>query len=247
MRIVGMGPGAPALMSGEAAAAIGACDLIVGYTTYIGLLGDLVAGKEVFASSMTEEVKRADHAIEAARAGRRVAVVAGGDACVYGIGGLVLERLSPGDLASIDIEVIPGITAANAAAALLGAPLMNDYLVLSLSDLLTDAALIRRRVEAAGHGDLALALYNPRSASRKDLLAETREILLRHRPASTPVGIVRLAYREGQGVTLCTLGELGELMDGIDMFSIVIIGSSLSVRKGDFIVTPRGYPAGGVR
>jgi len=241
--IVGLGPGAKDQMTGAALAALADAELVVGYRAYVELLGDLVQGKDTFTSAMTEEVERADHAIAEARAGRRVAVVASGDACVFGIGGLVLERIAASGGAEPELEIIPGVTAANAAAALLGAPLSVDYLVLSLSDILTERELILRRLAAARDGDLALALYNPMSASRRTLLPLARSLLLEARPASTPVGIVRAAYREGQRATVTTLGELGELMDTIDMSSIVIIASSRARRRGDWIVEPRGYAA----
>ncbi len=171
--------------------------------------------------------------------------MASGDACVYGLGELVLERLGGHGGSSaghgIAIDIIPGITAANAAAALLGAPLMNDYLVLSLSDLLTDAELIRKRLRAAAEGDLVVALYNPRSATRTGLIREARSILLERRPSSCPVGIVRNAYREGQRVLVTTLGELEGHYEEIDMFSVVIVGNGATFRLGNLMVSPRGY------
>ncbi len=239
--IIGLGPGERAQMTGAALGALARADLVVGYHAYVELLGDLVDGKETFTSSMMEEVERADAAIVAAQAGRTVAVVASGDACVFGLGGLVLERLSEADRDSLHMEILPGVTAANAAASLLGAPLAVDYLVLSLSDLLTDRELILRRLRAARDGDLAVVLYNPMSASRRTLLPEARRILLEARPASTPVGIVRAAYRKDQRVALTTLGELEGLMEGVDMSSVVVIASSRAERRGDWIVEPRGY------
>ena len=241
LNIVGLGPGSPDQRTPAAAAAVREADLVVGYTPYLAMASDLCAGKETFGSSMRAEEERADYAVRAAREGRKVAVVASGDACVYGIGGLVLERLNEADLERFPVRVVPGITAANAAAALLGAPFMNDYMVLSLSDLLTDRKLILRRIRAAADGDLALALYNPQSRTRRDLLAETRKILLESRPGATPVGIVRSAYRDGQEIELTTLGDFEKIIDRVDMFSLVVIGNSRSVRLGQLIITPRGY------
>jgi len=241
LNIVGIGPGSATLRTEAALAALAESDLVVGYKFYLGLISDLCAGKEIYGSSMKAETERAQYALEAARKGRRVAVVAGGDACVYGIGGLVLELMDDQDLRDIPVQVIPGISASVAAAALLGGPLMNDYVVISLSDLLTDDKLIRKRLRAAGQGDLAVALYNPQSRSRRNLLAEARKILLQYRPASVPVGVVRNAFRKDQSIMLCTLGDFDVRMEAVDMFSLVIIGDSRSKRKGPFIVTPRGY------
>lgn len=241
IRIVGFGPGSPEHRTPAAEAAIREADLVVGYGAYLDMIADLTAGKDFFGSAMTEEVERADYAIRSAAAGRRVAVVASGDACVYGIGGLVLERMTEAELAAIPVRVVPGITAANAAASILGAPFMNDYLVLSLSDLLTDRELILKRLRAAADADLAVALYNPRSVRRTELIRMAREILLPGRGPAAPVGIVKNALREGQTTLLTSLGALEAAMETIDMFSLVAIGNSSSVRRGDFIVTPRGY------
>lgn len=260
--IVGIGPGSRAMMSSAAINAISSANIVAGYTTYIELIKDLCEGKKIFSTSMMAEVERADYAITAAAAGNRVAVIASGDAGVYGLGGLVLEQIAkrtdPWHLASnhteskttadqaataegIRVEIIPGVTAANAAASLLGAPLMNDYLVLSLSDLLTDVNLIRRRLQAAADGDFVVALYNPRSATRTTLIQEARSKLLEQRLASCPVGIVRNAYRTNQNVFITTLGELDKHFETIDMFSIVIIGNSMTELFDSCMVTPRGY------
>lgn len=239
--IVGFGPGSAEHRTRAAEDAVREAELVVGYGRYLTMIGDLVAGKETFGSPMRGEAERADYAIRSAAAGRSVAVVASGDACVYGIGGLVLERMTEAELASIPVRIVPGVTAANAAASVLGAPFMNDYLVLSLSDLLTDRARILRRIEAAGEADLAVALYNPRSKGRTELIGLVRETLLRYRSGATPVGIVRNALREDQSTLLTTLDGMGGMLDRIDMFSLVAVGASDSVRRGAFIVTPRGY------
>lgn len=239
--ITGFGPGSPEHRTKAAESAIRSADLVVGYELYLDMVADLIGGTERYGSSMMEEAERADYAIGAARSGRRVAVVASGDACVYGIGGLVLERMTERDLETIPVTVVPGITAANAAAALLGSPLMNDYMVLSLSDLLTERELILRRAEAAGAGDLALVLYNPRSRTRRDLILLVRELLLRYRPAATPAAVVRHALRGDERIIRTTLGDLEHRMEEIDMSSVVVVGSSRTVCRGDFFVTPRGY------
>lgn len=241
LSIVSLGPGDLPRMTAEARRALQEADLVVGYTGYLRLVADLVAGKETYGSSMTAEVDRAAHAVDAARSGRAVAVIASGDACVYGIGGLVLELLGEEELSSDRVTVVPGVTAANAAAALLGAPLMNDYCVLSLSDLLTDRELILRRVHAVGAGDLVVALYNARSRTRVSLLPEVCAALLEYRAADVPVGVVRKAYRDGQAIRRSTLGEIASAHEDVDMFTIIVIGNSQTVRRGDRLITPRGY------
>ncbi len=241
LTIVGTGPGAEDLLTPEARQAIRGAELVVGYSGYLSLIEPLIRGKERFSSSMRQEIERADVAIRAAREGRDVCAVADGDACVYGLGGLILERMREEDFDAIALRLVPGITAANAAAALLGAPLMNDYVVLSLSDLLTDRQLILRRLRAAGAGDLVTVLYNPQSRTRTVLLREAQRILLSSRSAETPVGIVRNAYREASSVRLCTLGDLDRHVQEIDMSCVVVIGNSASRRVRNYIVTPRGY------
>jgi precorrin-3B C17-methyltransferase len=241
IRIVGFGPGNAEHRTRAAEGAILEADLVVGYGPYLDLIADLTAGRETFASSMTREVERADYAIREAAAGREVAVVASGDACVYGIGGLVLERMTEEESESIPVTIVPGITAAIAASSVLGAPFMNDYLTLSLSDLLTDRRLILKRLRAAGEADLALALYNPRSGRRTELIRSAREILLEYRSGQVPVGIVAHALRSEQSVILTTLALLDKEMERIDMYSLVVIGNSTSIMKGRYIVTPRGY------
>ncbi len=241
LTVVGIGPGPRGHLTAEAVRAIAEAEVVVGYHRYLSFIEPLIRGKVRFGSSMRQEIERADAALRAAREGKKVCAVADGDACVYGLGGLILERMTEEDLAAIDLSFVPGITAANAAGAVLGAPLMNDYVVLSLSDLLTDRQVILRRLHAAGAGDFVTALYNPRSRTRKDLLLVAREIFLEHRSGGTPVGIVRNALREGSAVHLCTLATLDRHVEEVDMSSIVIIGNSTSRRVGDYIVTPRGY------
>jgi precorrin-3B C17-methyltransferase len=172
------------------------------------LLGDLTYNKEIIYSGMTEEIKRAKYAIEHAGRGRRVCVISSGDPGVYGMAGLVLELLKKNDLNKIEIEIIPGIIAATASAALLGAPLMHDFAVISLSDLLTDLELIKRRIELAAKADFVIALYNPKSTKRIIPFQKACNILLKYKSPHTPVGIVRNAYRDGQEVIITTLKRL---------------------------------------
>jgi len=221
----------------------------VGYQTYLDLIRPLLGDQEVVVSGMQAEVKRCRAAIDRALAGRRVALVSSGDAGIYGMAGLALEILAaqgrrlgpPGCEAPVDLffEVIPGVPALAAGAALLGAPLMHDFAVISLSDLLTPWDLIERRLEAAAQADFVIVVYNPKSKKRDWQLAALREIVLKHRTPATPVGIVSRAWREGQAATATTLAEM--LEHPVDMQTIVFIGNSQTYAFGPYLVTPRGY------
>lgn len=242
LTIIGIGPGSPDLLTVRAGQALERAEAVVGYERYLRFLGDRVAGKELHGSAIGHEIDRARLAIELARQGRDVALISSGDAGIYGMGGLAFELLAeqgwtPDD--ALQVEVIPGVSAAQAAAALLGAPLANDFAVLSLSDLLTPRAVIERRLEALAAADLVIALYNPQSQRRRALFQQACEILRRHRPAATPVAVVRGAYRQDQSVRLADLGSLAELP--VDMDSLVLIGNSQTRRFGDRLVTARGY------
>ncbi len=227
-------------MSQRAREAIERSQVLIGYKTYVRLLGNLACGKDVISSGMTEEVERVRCAIEKARAGERVALISSGDPGVYGMAGLVLELLEKKDPDRIEIEIIPGIISANACASLLGAPLMHDFAAISLSDLLTDLKLIKRRIELAVKGDFVIVLYNPKSAKRDIPFKEACNILLKYRSPHTSVGIVRNAYRDDQEVIITTLKRL-ILFKKIDMVTTVIIGNSETYIKGRYMVTPRGY------
>jgi adenosylcobyric acid synthase len=235
--LVGIGPGGAEHMTPAACAAIGEARTVVGYKTYLDLIQRLLEGKEVCSSGMMKEVERCRLALNEAAAGKTVALVSSGDAGIYGMAGLVLELAED---SSVDIEVVPGVSAVQAAAARLGAPLMHDFAVVSLSDLLTPWPVIRRRLAAAASADFVTALYNPKSKGRTTQIGEARRILLRHRSPATPVGIVRNACRDGEAVVVTDLASL--LDHPIDMLSIVIVGNSQtrfdSARR---IVTPRGY------
>jgi adenosylcobyric acid synthase len=238
--VVGLGPGNLKNMTYEAREAIETSDSVVGYNTYLDLIKPLLSGKEVVSSGMTKEVERCREALRLAGEGKTVALVSSGDAGVYGMAGLVLE-LSPAD--NIEVIIVPGVSAVQAAAAVLGAPLMHDFAVISLSDLLTPWELIEKRLGAAGTADFVVALYNPRSKGRIRHIERAQEILLASRSPQTPVGIVRNACREGEEKILSTLSEIP--LDRIDMFSLVIIGNSATyVDEKQRMVTPRGYKAG---
>ena len=213
--------------------------------TYLDLIPELIVDKPLISSGMRQEVERCRQALQQAEAGRKVALICSGDAGVYGMAGLVLElaedmgRVS-GIAPACAIEMVPGVSAVQAAASRLGAPLMHDFSIISLSDLLTPWPLIRQRLNAAGSADFVIALYNPKSRGRTTQIGEARDILLRHRSPQTPVGIVRNACRAGETVTMTTLGDM--LDCEIDMFSLVMIGnSSTRLDPAGRMVTPRGY------
>ena len=211
--------------------------MIVGYRPYLALVEDLIAGKRTVCSGMREEVPRAQAAVDEALRGAAVAVISTGDAGVYGMAGLVLELLPEG--APVEVEIVPGITAASAAAACLGAPLMNDFAVISLSDLMTPLEIIARRVQAAVDGDFVIAIYNPRSHRRHEPLERALEIIRAVRAPETPVGVVRNALRDEQEAHVTTLGALVE--DDIDMLTTLIIGNSMTHVRNGRMVTARGY------
>lgn len=235
--IVGIGPGDLNHMTYQAREAIESADIVVGYKTYLHLIEPLLSGKEVVSSGMMKEVERCREAIRRAGEGRTVALVSSGDSGIYGMAGLVLE-LSPPDC--IEVVTVPGVSAVQAAASVLGAPLMHDFAVVSLSDLLTPWDLIEKRLEAAASADFVIALYNPRSKGRTRHLERALEIMLQSRAPDTPVGIVRNACREGEEKILSTLAEIP--LSRIDMFSMVIVGNSATYVDGHGrMVTPRGY------
>jgi adenosylcobyric acid synthase len=243
--IIGTGPGSVAHLTDAARQALAASTVIVGYDNYLELIKPLINGKETISTGMMREVERCREAIRRARSGETVCLVSGGDAGIYGMAGLVFELLeNEADdnqkASQPDVQVIPGISAVQAAASVLGAPLMHDFSVISLSDLLTPWELIKSRLEAAAQADFVIAIYNPASKSRVTQIEEARRIILASRPAETPAGIVRNACRDNQSVTVTTLGEL--LNHEIDMSTIVIIGNASSfVDSRGRMVTPRGY------
>ena len=234
---VGFGTGDRAHMTAEAESAILDADLVVGYTTYVRLMQPLFPEKEFFSTPMRKEIDRCKLAIQEARSGKTVAVISSGDSGIYGMAGVLLELAEAYD--DLEVIVVPGITASNAAAAVLGAPLMHDFATISLSDCMTPLELIYRRVALAAEGDFVICLYNPRSKSRADYLARAAELILEHRSPDTPVGIVRNAGRKDESHCITTLGALKDA--DIDMFSVVIIGNSQTYEKNGRMITPRGY------
>lgn len=242
LSVVGLGPGDSSLLTPQAAHCLEQARTIVGYPLYVELVPPrYLEGKTVLTSGMRHEIDRCTAAIDAALGGSPTAVVCSGDAGIYGMSGLVLELLEQrGLLDTITLEVVPGIPAVCAAAALLGAPLMHDFACVSLSDLLTPWEAIEQRLHAAFSADFVLALYNPRSRGRDWQLGHAMDIARSYRAPDSPVGLVRKAYRPDQQVTVCPLRDFDPAH--VDMLSLVIVGNSSSRMVGQHILTPRGYP-----
>ena len=241
--LVGLGPGESQYLTGAALAALKESDVIVGFRAYIEQAGDLLSGKELVSMELGQEMERASKAVELAYAGRVVSVVSSGDAGIYGMSGPVFQVLTSleWDGNNPHVETVPGISAMQSAAALLGAPLMQDFCTISLSDLMTPWEAITQRLKAAAQGDFVVALYNPRSRTRDWQLLEARRILLEHRSGKTPVGIVKDAFRRGQQVTITDLDGLEGIIEDVNMVTTVVIGNSTTYLLQGHMATPRGY------
>ncbi|NOQ64675.1 MAG: precorrin-3B C(17)-methyltransferase [Methyloprofundus sp.] len=240
--LVGFGPGAEEHMSYKAKSAIAESDVVIGYTTYIKLVKDLLEGKEVVRKGMTEEIDRCIEAYEQAKLGKTVSLISSGDIGVYGMAGPTYEVLLQAGWTpehEIKVEIVPGSTALSACASLVGAPLTHDFCSISLSDLLTPWTVIAKRIEAAGQADFVVALYNPKSGRRTQQIVEAQKILLRHRRPDTPVAIVKSAYRRRQDIQLVRLDEMSDC--DIGMLTTVLIGNSSTFIKAGLMITPRGY------
>ncbi|WP_075792158.1 precorrin-3B C(17)-methyltransferase [Massilia putida] len=240
--LVGIGPGSVDHMTQRARAAIAEADVVIGYVTYIKLVADLIEGKEIIRKSMTEELDRAVSALAAARAGKKVALISSGDAGVYGMAGPTYEVLfqagwTPDD--AVQVEIVPGASALNSCAALVGAPLTHDFCAISLSDLLTPWPTIARRLDAVALADFVVALYNPKSGRRTRQIVEAQRLFLRHRRPDTPVAIVKSAYRRRENIVFTTLDAMADA--DIGMLSTVLIGNSNTFIRHGVMVTPRGY------
>lgn len=233
--VVGIGPGKKADMTFRAYEAMEKSDIIIGYKTYMDLIKEYYPGKEMKNSQMTKEVDRCIDVLKLAKEGKNVALISSGDAGVYGMAGIMLE-IADGE---VEVEIIPGVTATNAAAAIVGAPVMHDYVTISLSNLLTDWELIKKRLELAAQGDFVVSIYNPKSRGRVTQIEEAREIMLKYKPKTTPVAIVRNAGREDEEHVVTTLDEM--LNHEINMLTIVIIGNANTFIKDGKMITPRGY------
>jgi len=235
--IIGMGPGKEEMMTGEAIQALDNSDVIIGYTVYVKLLGERFEGKEILTTPMRQETERCRLCFEEAAKGKQVALICSGDAGIYGLASLMYEMGK--DYPETELIVIPGITAANSGAAVLGAPLNHDFCVISLSDLLTPWEKIEKRLIAAAEGDFAIAIYNPSSHKRKDYLMRACDILLRVIEEERPCGFVENIGREGTRAVTCTLKELRETQ--VNMFTTVFIGNSGSELVNGKLITKRGY------
>lgn len=237
--MVSLGPGDDALIPPLARDALAASELVVGLDQYIERVRHLFKpGTRMLALPLGDEISRAREALAEACAGGSVALVSGGDVGVYAMASPALELAGE----DVNVAVVPGVTAAQAAASLLGSPLGHDHCSISLSDLLTPWEVIQSRVRAAAMGDFVVSLYNPRSKGRDWQLGKVREVLLEHRAPDTPVGIVRDAYRPTQEVAVTDLVSLRP--EDVDMLTVVVIGSSQTRLVAGRMVTPRGYPEG---
>ena len=240
--LVGIGPGSLDLIAPAARTAIAKADVVVGYQLYVDLIAPLLSQRHIVRSSpITQEIQRAHTAIELANRGLSVAVISSGDCGIYGMAGLVMEQLAKSgwDGMTPSVEVLPGITALQAAAARVGTPLMHDFCAISLSDLLTPWETIEQRLEAAATADFVVALYNPRSRTRTQGLTTARDIFCRHRSSDTPVAIVKSAYRPTETTAVTTLEQFD--VTQVDMLSTVLIGNSKTFIHANHPITPRGY------
>ena len=235
--VVGIGPGGAETITPQAMNILLSCDVIAGYEKYVDMIHDLFPGKIFFTSKMTQERERCEWSLTFARDfGKNVALVSSGDSGVYGMAGLMLEIASG---SGVDVKIIPGITAANSCAAVLGAPLMNDCVTISLSDYLTEWRIIEKRLIFACMGDFVICLYNPASSKRPQNFRNACDIILRYYDGDTPAGFVRNIGRDGETYGVMTLDEIREC--DIDMLCTVIIGNSQTYILDGKMITPRGY------
>jgi cobalt-precorrin 5A hydrolase/precorrin-3B C17-methyltransferase len=240
--LVGTGPGALEQITPAAKTALIQADAIIGYSLYLDLIKPLIrAGQIIEAFPITQERQRCQRAIKLAQWGLKVAIISSGDCGIYGMAGLVLEELQKQHWDGLNpaIEVFPGITALQAAAAKVGAPLMHDFCAISLSDLLTPTAKILQRLEAAAQADFVTALYNPKSQKRTELITLTQQIFLKYRHSNNPVALVRSVYRQEEEIIQTTLEKMLDFP--IDMLTVVLIGNSTTYQYQNWLITPRGY------
>lgn len=235
--VIGIGPGAYENLTIRADQALKECDVVVGYTVYVDLVKEYYGEKEFLSTPMKREVDRCRLAFEEAKKGKKVAMVCSGDAGVYGMAGLMYEVGE--EFPEVELEVIPGITAALAGGAVLGAPLTHDFAVISLSDLLTPWETIEKRLHAAAKADFCVSLYNPSSKKRKDYLKKACDIFLQYKALDTVCGYVKNIGREGEEMSILSLKELADTE--VDMFTTVFIGNSNTKILREKMITPRGY------
>ncbi|HSA98268.1 MAG TPA: precorrin-3B C(17)-methyltransferase [Candidatus Nitrosotenuis sp.] len=242
--IVGVGPGSHDHMTFRAKEVIEKSDTIVGYDTYVTLVEDLIEGKDVYRYAMTQEVERAKQCIDLAQEGKTVSLVSSGDPGIYGMAGLIYETLAEAGWdpkTGLEVEIIPGVSALNSCASLVGSPLMTDFAVVSMSDLLVPWEIITKRVEAAAQGDYVIVIYNPSSKKRIHQLQDTRKLLLKYRKPDTPVAIIKGAFRDSQSIVMTDLQNMEEHADKLGMISTVIIGNSSTYNFKNLMINPRGY------
>ncbi|HEU5120872.1 MAG TPA: precorrin-3B C(17)-methyltransferase [Candidatus Nitrosocosmicus sp.] len=242
--VVGVGPGHHDHMTFRAKKAIEESQIIVGYETYVSLVEDLISGKEIYRYPMTQEVDRANQAIEFAEKGSIVSLVSSGDPGIYGMVGLIYEILAEKGWKKnqgIEVECVPGVSSLNSCSALIGSPLMTDFAVVSMSDLLVPWEIIVKRVEAAALGDFVTVVYNPSSKKRIHQLKDARDIFLKYRSSNTPVAIVKGAFRESQSIVVTDLEKMLDFPDLMGMITTIIIGNSSSFNYNDMMINPRGY------
>ena len=257
--IVGTGPGDPDYMAGRAKDVLLKVDTIAGYSTYIDLIRDIIKDKKIISTTMTKEVQRVELAIDEVLNNKSCALISGGDSGIYAMAGLVFEICKKRDIKlvrsncanskansapektnnQIALEIVPGIPALAAGAALAGAPLTHDFATISLSDLLTPWEKIEKRLDLAAQADFVIVIYNPKSKKRDWQLTRAKELILKHRDKDTPVGVVTGAMRKNQKITISRLDNIDK--EEVGMQSILFIGSTASVQYLDFIFTPRGY------
>ena len=237
---MGIGPGNYENMTIRAVRALEESQVIAGYTVYVDLVKDHFPEKEFLTTPMTKETERCRMALETARQGKTCAMICSGDAGIYGMAGLILSMKE--DYPGVEVEVIPGVTAASSGAAVLGAPLIHDFAIISLSDLLTPWEKIEKRLKAAAKADFAICIYNPSSRKRKDYLKRACRIIGEYQSPDTVCGYVSNIGREGEAYRICTLAQLMDAQT--DMFTTVFIGNSQTIRKKEAMITPRGYKNG---
>lgn len=235
--VVGIGPGAYEKMTIEASQALSKSDVIIGYTVYVDLVKEHFPGKEFMTTPMKKEVNRCVLAFEEAMNGKTVSMICSGDAGVYGMSGLMYEIGTR--YPEVELEIIPGVTAATGGAAVLGAPLIHDFCLISLSDLLTPWEKIEARLLSASQADFVICLYNPSSKKRHDYLEKACDLMLQYKAPDTVCGIVGNIGREGESMQVMTLEELKKT--SVDMFTTVFVGNSQTKEIGGKMVTPRGY------
>lgn len=244
--VVGIGPGDHDHMTFRAKEVIDESEVIIGYETYVSLIDELIVGKEIHRYPMTQEVDRANQAISIAESGKKVSLVSSGDPGIYGMTGLVYEILADRNWdkeRGIYVECVPGVSSLNSCAALVGSPLMTDFAVVSMSDLLVPWEIIVKRVEAAAKGDFVTVIYNPTSKRRVHQLRDTQQIFLRYRSPNTPVAIIRGAFRESQAIVITDLQRLLEpkYQQLMGMITTVIVGNTSTFTFQNLMINPRGY------